>query len=342
MIKIKKTLKELDRIAIDHYKILLSKPFEIDEILSNKLLSSGLTNEESQFYNILLNNIKNIIISRPDGLKKLINILDPLYSSIYVNRITGIRNRNLQKVKKKELNKEIFKIFDYNKFISHKNNYAIQLAQKLDCKVCLYCNRQFTFTVINKKNRKTRPEFDHFFDKNTNPYLALSLYNLVPACPICNSRLKHRNRFELNSNIHPLIESAEKIIKFKIKTNSIDILDGSTSNIDIEVVKHNKTVTNKDFNRVNKNLNTFLICDLYLKHQDYIIEIIKKGFIYNKSRILELENISTPGGNHLFRSRQEVIELILGNYLSEDRFSDRILSKLTKDVAEQFDLLKYI
>lgn len=39
-----------------------------------------------------------------------------------------------------------------------------------------------------------------FFDKATYPYLALSLYNLIPDCPIWNSNLKRSNLFNVEEN----------------------------------------------------------------------------------------------------------------------------------------------
>lgn len=43
-------------------------------------------------------------------------------------------------------------------------------------------------------------QFNHFYDKGTYPYLALSFYNLIPSCSTCNSsKVKgNANTFENN------------------------------------------------------------------------------------------------------------------------------------------------
>lgn len=62
-----------------------------------------------------------------------------------------------------------------------KNN--IELCKALRLTVCPYCNRGF---INNRGDRESGRQFDHFFSKDETPYFALSLYNLVPSCSICN------------------------------------------------------------------------------------------------------------------------------------------------------------
>jgi hypothetical protein len=45
-------------------------------------------------------------------------------------------------------------IFDYDKLLTQKIKY--ELAQKLDVKVCPYCNRNYTLTVQKRKTKKSR------------------------------------------------------------------------------------------------------------------------------------------------------------------------------------------
>jgi hypothetical protein len=69
----------------------------------------------------------------------------------------------------------------------HFNGY--DLAALLDTRACVYCNRQYTLTVV-AMDEITRPEFDHFYSQSEHPLLALSFYNLIPSCHICNATLK--------------------------------------------------------------------------------------------------------------------------------------------------------
>ena len=56
---------------------------------------------------------------------------------------------------------------------------------------CYYCNIDH-INVFNDFKGESKNGFtlDHFIDKGTYPYLALSLYNLVPSCYTCNSKIK--------------------------------------------------------------------------------------------------------------------------------------------------------
>lgn len=62
--------------------------------------------------------------------------------------------------------------------------------ENIEVHTCYYCNIDFINTF--KKNNKTKNAFtlDHVLEKADYPYLALSLYNLVPSCYVCNSKVK--------------------------------------------------------------------------------------------------------------------------------------------------------
>lgn len=46
---------------------------------------------------------------------------------------------------------------------------------------------------------KVQFDIDHFLDKGSCPLIALSLFNFVPSCQICNSRLKHDKQLKDNN-----------------------------------------------------------------------------------------------------------------------------------------------
>ena len=118
------------------------------------------------------------------------------------NRITKTRDFSQEENRLKNIfdnvYNEIEKIFSYKKFTTKKKKEydAYDLAKNLDIPTCPYCNRTYTKTVITKNREKIiRPEFDHWFPKNQYPLLALSFYNLIPSCHICNSNVKGETKF---------------------------------------------------------------------------------------------------------------------------------------------------
>ena len=80
-------------------------------------------------------------------------------------------------------------VFRYEIFSKHSKIYSFLQALGVD--VCPYCNRQY-ITTVGSGERRTRPQLDHFKNKNQYPFLSLSINNLVPSCGVCNL-MKHDN-----------------------------------------------------------------------------------------------------------------------------------------------------
>jgi hypothetical protein len=113
------------------------------------------------------------------------------------------------------------KVFDYDAF-SQKNAKpwsAYDLCEKAKRIICPYCNQAFAFTVVGTKKR-FRPTLDHFFPKANYPYLALSLYNLVPSCYVCNSSLKGTKNFFEKHHLHPLEDGDEDEVRFDLVSSN--------------------------------------------------------------------------------------------------------------------------
>ncbi len=84
---------------------------------------------------------------------------------------------------------------------------AYQLADIIDRRTCTYCNRIYTTTKKSVDGGKLmRPQFDHWFPQEKYPLLALSFYNLIPSCSICNSSSKGRTVFNLDDYVHPYVD----------------------------------------------------------------------------------------------------------------------------------------
>jgi hypothetical protein len=230
--------------------------------------------------------------------------------------------------------KYLLKIFFYETYDKWD---AYALAADLNITVCPYCNRQYTFTIGNTSRKGTRPQFDHFFDKATYPYLALSFYNLIPSCNICNSNLKGSEKFDLDSNIHPYIEGFDERLKFSIKPKNISFLNGVSTSYRIKLkLNTSMTIANNDLKKMLKNSIVFRLNSIYNKHKDYVDEIIQKSIAYNDDYYIDLFNRHK---GTLFNSIDDVKKMVLSNYITKDELGNRILAKLTKDIAEELGIL---
>lgn len=198
-----------------------------------------------------------------------------------------------------------------------KSSYSLGfwLSKELDVKTCLYCNRAYTFTV--KANSTTRPEFDHFRPKSEFPFFALSFYNLIPSCPVCN-HLKGEKRI----NIHPYEKDFGNDYKFRLDPLEI-MLNNEVSHVNI---------TPDDDNT---NIGVFMLNELYNNHMDYINEIVDKAKAYNADYYDSL----IDSFHQLGARTSEINRYIWGCYLEVAEHGNRPLSKVTKDILDQLDIV---
>lgn len=96
--------------------------------------------------------------------------------------------------------------FNYNYLIT---NHGQQVVNSIDLSYCPYCAEEVIEPFDNY-----RPAIDHFYPQSKYPFLALSLYNFVPAGTRCNSDFKKSNDMlgYYNPRMTPFTE--EKIFQF--------------------------------------------------------------------------------------------------------------------------------
>jgi len=257
-------------------------------------------------------------------------------SSIYsIEEIIKATPKELQEIANwftnlKDAKKEQFDyiVTLYKNFTSKKKEYdAYDLADKLSVDVCPYCNRNYTFTIKDKDSKCTRPDFDHFYDKKSYPILALSFYNLIPSCRVCNSGLKGSTPFTLQTHLHPYKDSFNEYAKFffKVKDSSFYY---SEKGFNIKL--------NTDDCRTKNIINDFALEILYNKHKDIVLELIQKREIYSDSYIDDLFN---QYEGTLFKNREDLLRLITCGYVEDKNLDKRPLSKLIKDISEELELL---
>jgi len=219
---------------------------------------------------------------------------------------------------------EIRKIFNYKNFTTKKKKEydAYDLAKNLDIPTCPYCNRTYTKTVITKNREKIiRPEFDHWFPKNQYPLLALSFYNLIPSCHICNSNVKGETEFKLDSHFHPYNSVSNLKARFSYNYKSYD---------DYKI----KINTEDKFSR--NSVEAFQLENIYQAHEDEVKDLIKIRQAYS-DKYIEILNNSLKGRIHL--SKEEIYRLAFGVHYEEDKFDRRPLSKLKKDILTELGII---
>ncbi|PNV82565.1 MAG: hypothetical protein C0627_09215 [Sulfurimonas sp.] len=203
--------------------------------------------------------------------------------------------------------------------------------KQLNIYVCPYCNRNYIFNFSKNNTQEATAQLDHFFDKKDYPYLAITLYNLVPSCSTCNQRKssKRENIF------YPYLESFNESAKFRYKgiksiakDEKIDFLDSKRVMFNIEAIKDNE--------KVEKHIEVFNLKNLYEEHKDIVAELLQKKEIYNDSYIDEL--MQKYEGT-LFKNREDLLRLVTCGYVNDEDLHKRPLSKLIKDISEELNLI---
>jgi len=312
----------------------VAKPELFFETKSRKFANSpqiiqALQSEISHFDNALL---KKILSGKPVDLL--------IQSEDYNNRLKKYTTKNpLNQVKRL-----ISFFLDYDEFSKKNSIYtpawgAYELTNELGIRSCLYCNRNYVLTVI-QKTKIIRPELDHFFPKSIHPVLALSFYNLIPSCHICNSNLKGKVNFNLDDFFHPYLASFdEEGIKFTYKPLNPKAFFGDPRNIDIKIDRLNIRRLN---NQIEGNIKLFKLDEVYNEHLDIVASLQLLQLKTNKKKITDIYNkiLVDSTGKKYAMSEQEIYELAVRNHFSSDDFNKKPMAKFERDIAEEIGLIK--
>ena len=273
--------------------------------------------------------------------------------------------------------KEIYnEIFDYGKFsgsnksISRRTAYWLQ--KQLDVKVCPFCNRIYTTTLFN---RNVRPAFDHFYPKSKYPYLAVSLFNLIPICDICNKAKSSSTApiiypydesfdecFDANLPVHASIrvlpnreqswdvlrgQSEDFTILFQPTNDEGETLEGSRYGM-LTSVDLRERFSMKGpiyWNRVVNSIELLKLEDLYDTHKNEVVRILRNRYIYNR---VAIESILKPFLQSKKRNMSDaalILEaqnmLYFANLDPED-WGITPLNKLKADILKQMDAIEMV
>jgi hypothetical protein len=280
--------------------------------IENKIDASKLEELQKVF---LLNNLKEILTDTPHNLLKL--------------------NKSFCEIQIPDafLKSRLKAIFNYKDFIKKDDTKycAYTLAENLNIRTCLYCNRQYTLTVVNKKDQITRPEFDHFFDQSTYPLLALSIYNLIPSCHICNSTLKHTKPFDLDNYVHPYVNNVCSQYRYTYLPHDVTSILGASSKLEVEIISEGQP----DSAKIANSKNVFKLEQIYNGHTEELTDLFDIRYKLSERYLEELMKTY----KHLGINREEIYKLAFGVHYNEDDFVRRPFSKIKKDILKELGVL---
>lgn len=323
MIFLNNTKQNIIKAKSEHSKIV------------TKYLKTYKLNKNTHIIKFIKSNIDLLINGTPEELYLLNEsfyntIRHYSYSDylIYLNapKNGGTVNQIAIKKKYSKLHKRMEKIINYSTwFIKSDKHYDYALAERLNIPSCTYCNRIYTNTMKTESGKKVmRPQFDHWFPKSKFPLLALSFYNLIPSCSVCNSSAKSDTIFYIDTHLHPYVDS-DVSDRFSFSYDHFKSLD--KYNIKISH-KYGDTKAYKTF--LDMNLAT-----MFNAHTSELQDLIITKKAYSKSYILNMIN-AYPKAN---LSYDEVYRLAFGTEFKEEDFHKRPFSKFKKDILTELKLI---
>lgn len=280
-------------------------------------IRSDLSEKEGEFWKICYEKRETLATGNPGDLCKTAKEIDLQYQECL--RASAIDKDFVKKIKG---------IFSYKKLFSRQKppNWSPASFVKLfQARVCPYCNQNYIITVSRcgsdtPKSKLARPAIDHFYPQWRYPYLALSLYNMVPCCETCNSRLKHSTEVPLNIKT-PYEYCLDEEFSFHYKIDPMQ-KPMSVMEIDDTYCKNKESLT--------KYREMFLLDEIYQEHRDIAENLFER---YRKYGSAYFSGIGELLGTTF--TQENIDDLLWNRIPAQEDILKEPLNKMKKDLIMQ-------
>ncbi|MGB7401154.1 MAG: hypothetical protein WA916_01130 [Arcobacter sp.] len=206
------------------------------------------------------------------------------------------------------------KIFDYDRDRerSDKSKGISPRFQEVDFRVCIYCNRNFISNFHTKNVTRATFTLDHFYQKDKYPVFALSLYNLVPSCAVCNTNIKGTRDVEQYSNPYSPSYNFENETQFKLMPN-----------YRVKLVTTNSLCY--------KYIRDFYHNEVYETHTLEVKEFVKKREVFTDDMIKKFSKLTK-------HSESRIKAYLFGDVLYKRDLDYESLGKLKVDIAKELKI----
>ena len=320
---LKKLIKEYSE---EFLEIEIEIPFEKVVIIPLKLKKNELLEKYNTICSSYFREGLTINLKRTEIEKKVKDLNEKL--KILKNIFTHKAKKDKGKLKYKHFFKYIF---DYDNILNNKEEDEIvslrhRVLSKLNVKTCPYCGRQY---ITNYNESYSTADLDHFYSQSKYPYLALNIYNFIPACAVCNRNFKNDKEVKINPRIEEFGENAVFTLGNDIST----YMDMGLEDIDIKLdIRTSDTFLAK---RIEEDIDTFKLEEVYEIHNDYVLQMIKDiTFRGNESYLESIKELfGKDDENEVLKKLKELIKAPYEFRIRENE----PLGKLTKDILNEIE-----
>lgn len=215
-----------------------------------------------------------------------------------------------------------------------------RLLTSLGVSTCPYCNRQYiTYWLDEKDNGRERStgDLDHFYIKSDFPLFALSLFNFIPSCQICNQRFKGST---IKNTLYPFDDEFGDKIQFSLELEEkspneelqlkkwLGAIDSNSDKLKLSL-KPSENIERDDYYlKAKGSKELFNLEKVYDCHKRKAIDVVLKKRVY-------LEGAYQIFMNRIFEgmecTRIDLNKFLFGYDWDRDGFDDP-LSKMTYDI----------
>ena len=209
-----------------------------------------------------------------------------------------------------------------------------RLIDAMNVPVCPYCNMNYTISYFRDGSVNTTADLDHFYVKSAYPEYALCLYNFVPSCQVCNSRLKLNQNMEEATHIYPHRDSFGENAVFRIDELPQYLLDtGSAEHMPKITLEVSPNTSQQMADKIHSSAEVFQLEERYQSIPNYAEELIDKAQVYTENYNQEL----AAQFCNVFDGKS-IRDMVFGPKESEKQYARRSLGKLRMDLLKQLKI----
>lgn len=231
-------------------------------------------------------------------------------------------------------------VFNYKGFFTGRKIKGLgrwssaDFIQMLDISVCPYCNADTIYAVpddFHSDAYVARSSLDHYFPQDEYPYLALALYNLVPACTRCNTSLKRNSFYDPVTTAHPYVTDVHSSLSLETIVDNCAVFYGQESADGLHFAfrrKRESATARRSYELIVDRLEGVKIYNGMFKRD--AADILTKIVMMESGLYASLRKIFCG------MTRTGMQRLILGYGVDEANINRCRLSKMTIDMLRQF------
>ena len=218
--------------------------------------------------------------------------------------------------------------------------FFMKHANDMQLYTCHYCDMAYINTYPTGPRKKNNHfDLDHVLDKGKCPILALSFFNFVPVCPVCNGRIKSTKQVATTTAERKKLSPTNPNYDFEGNvTIWVDHPAGKCSTFGFEKRMDEyelKFDCHKDLD-YQKEIDFFRLVPRYNFHKCEALRLMDLKERYTEARIVEMARLIM--GDDSTKGKDLGADSII-NQIKKDIFADdfmnehhRVFGKLHKDI----------